>query len=95
MLGNSLNDIWTQNFPEADDQIREISLAYVHIGPKCLFQLLLGNHVLCPSNQAKKSVERFGLKSNRDCISLELAITRIEQEIAKPICRLNAALIFL
>ena len=52
MLGNGPNRIVAKNFSKANDQIREISLAYVYIGPECFTQLLLGNHVLCPSNEA-------------------------------------------
>src|SRR5271155_5491739 len=71
VLGNGPNRIAANNLPKANDQVCEISLTYVYIGPECFTQLLLGNHVLCPSNQANQSVERFWLKSNRGSTSLE------------------------
>jgi hypothetical protein len=58
-------------------------------------QFLLGNHVLCPPNQAKKSVEGFGLKSNRRRTSFEQSIAGIKREISKPIRSLDCALISL
>ena len=40
VLGNGFHRVATQDFPKAHDQIREVSLTHVYIGPEYLSQFL-------------------------------------------------------